>query len=292
MVTNSKTRVDEYWSGHTVRTKHFKSEQESEKYSEWRLKEYPCYEKLMSLNAHHDDEVVMDYGCGPGNDLVHFIKTGAKKIIGVDISEKALKFAKHRTSLYTDNVIPIEFIKTTDDTKIVSLENDSLDHIICSGVLHHVSHPLLILKEFFRLLKSDSNARVMVYNRNSIWFHVYVAHDLGGGFPTPDVDEVFRKSTDGVNCPISKAYNPNEFIRLCCDAGFETKFVGGYFSQKDIAIFNKLKNEKYRSSVLNKPDFGEKHKEFIRAVEVNSKGYPTYNEKYCGIGGVYALHKR
>ena len=283
---NNKTIVDDYWSGHTVEAQYFKSQAEADKYGEWRLSCYPFYKELMELDEPHKNEVVLDYGCGPGNDLIHFMKTGPSKIIGMDVSEKALELAKHHVSLYTNNTVPVEFIKTTDSSDTIPLGDNSVDYIICSGVLHHTSRPKVILEEFFRILKNDSYISIMVYNRDSIFFHVYVAYEHQGGFIGNDIDEVFKGSTDGANCPISKAYRPHEFIELCNDAGFETEFMGGYLSVLDSAdYFNN-----HRHQVLTERRLNDEHKEFVQSVEINT-GYPTYDGLYCGIGGVYKLYK-
>jgi ubiquinone/menaquinone biosynthesis C-methylase UbiE len=284
---DNKTAVDKYWSEHTVKTNYFCSQKKSEKHNEWRLNHYPFYKELIGLDEPHNNEVIMDYGCGPGNDLIHFMKTKAKKIIGVDISKKALKFAQHRVSLYTNNVIPVELIKTIDGNDTIPLENNSIDYIICSGVLHHTSNPNIILKEFFRVLKNNSYIRIMVYNRDSIFFHVHVAYKFKGGFIGNNIDKVFTRSTDGIDCPISKAYKAQEFIQICDNLGFKTEFVGGYFSSIDTTQYLNQHKRMLTDSKLN-----EEHKEFVRAVKIDSDGYPTYNEKYCGIGGVYKLYKK
>jgi len=286
-MANKKTIVDEYWSKHTVKTKYFKNRYESQKHNEWRLNKYPFYREFMAIDESHSNEVVMDYGCGPGNELINFMNTGAKKIIGIDISEKALKFAKHRISLYTNNVDSVELIKTTDGIDTIPLNDNSVDYIICLGVLQHVSHPEAILKEFFRILKNNSYIRIMVYNHDSILFHVRIAYQLKGGFIGNDVDEVFTRSTDGIDCPISKAYKAHEFIEICDNVGFKTEFVGGYFSGRETM---KYLNE-YKHRMLTDPKLNDEHKEFVRLVRIDSDGYPTYNEKYCGIGGVYKLYK-
>ena len=281
------TNVDRYWSEKTVKSEYFKSRQEADLHTSWRLNMYPFYKEFMALGEAHKDEIILDYGCGPGNDVIHFMKTGAKKIIGMDISDKALSLAKHYISLYPESKIPIEFIKIIDGATTIPLESESVDYIICSGVLHHVSNPTNILKEFFRILKKGSYTRIMVYNHNSIFFHVYVAYQLGGGFGVNNIDEVFKRSTDGVNCPISKAYLPDEFIEMCEGIGFKTEFIGGYFSSIDSVLYL----NKYKQKLLNDPNIREEHKIFVNEIKIDNVGFPVYNGKYCGIGGVYKLQK-
>jgi hypothetical protein len=63
------TVSEAYWSMHTIHSKPLITANESLHYLEERFKEYPLYRELMDVWGKHDGEVLMDYGCGPGNDL-------------------------------------------------------------------------------------------------------------------------------------------------------------------------------------------------------------------------------
>ena len=71
--SRANTAVDSYWSHHTVNSTPFDSAQASADYLEWRFSVYPLYREFMDLWGNHDDEVVLDYGCGPGNDVTGFL---------------------------------------------------------------------------------------------------------------------------------------------------------------------------------------------------------------------------
>ncbi len=271
------TAVDKYWSNHVVGTKkHFGSKEESTKYAKWRLDHTPFHREFMGYDEPRSGEIILDYGCGPGNDIVNFISnTEARKIIGMDISQPALNFAKRQIALY-NTPIEIELVKITDKQIQLPLQIESIDYVFCSGVLQHTSNPIAILKEFYRVLKKDSMARIMVYNRDSIWFHVYVADE-----------KRFPKTTDGANCPISRAWKPEDFMKICDSVGFRTKFLGGYFAShnENIAMYSRRK-----PIVMADPRVSEEHKTFIRDVEIRD-GHFWYKNKPCGIGGVYELYK-
>jgi len=58
----------------------------------------------------------------------------------------------------------------------------------------------------------------MVYNRESIWLHLYTAYDqmiLKNAFPGISLEEAFARNSDGVDCPIARCYSAGEFIDLC-----------------------------------------------------------------------------
>ncbi len=282
--------VDTYWGEHTVNSRPFRTPTKSIRYLQWRFEQYPLFKELMELYGSHDGQVILDYGCGPGNDLVGYgVYSNAQKLIGIDVSEKALELARRRLLLHKISPERIELIQTSDSNVRIPLCNCTVDHIYCEGVLHHSSNPENILEEFCRVLRPNSRACVMVYNRNSLWFHLYTAYEkmiLQNAFPGLDVERAFSKTTDGEWCPISRCYRPEGFIGVCENAGFQAEFVGGYFSLLELNLLEKLGERAVRDERL-----GEEHRAFLRSLVYDEKGYPTYEGKHAGIGGVYRLYK-
>lgn len=286
----TSTSVDLFWNRHIVRSGKFKTHQESLQYLQWRFEEYPLFRELMQLYGDHSGEVVLDYGCGPGDDLVGFLFYGkTKRVIGMDISGTALAIAAHTLSLHNTDPEKVRLIQITDSTTRLPLEESSIDFIYSEGVLHHASNPGLILREFFRVLKPSSCACIMVYNRNSLWLHLYTAYDkmiLQDAFPGLTLEEAFARTTDSVSCPISRVYAPEEFITLCNRTGFQAEFSGGYLSLHEV---DQLK--RFGSAALRDERLGKEHKEFLKSLYYDDQGYPLYEGKHAGIGGVYWLKK-
>jgi len=52
-----------------------------------------CYFLLRKFSK---DKIVLDYGCGNGVHTIFLIKAGAKKVVGIDLSEKSLEIARER----------------------------------------------------------------------------------------------------------------------------------------------------------------------------------------------------
>lgn len=286
----ASTVVDAYWGQHTVNSTPFESEEASLDYLEWRFQEYPLFRELMELWGDHSDQVVLDYGCGPGNDLIGFLAySHAKKVIGIDVSEKALALASQRLFLHRVDPQHVELIKISDAEPKIPLENQSVDYIYCEGVLHHTSYPEKILAEFGRILRPGGTASIMVYNYNSIWLHLYTAYEkmiLQNAFPGLSLLDAFARNTDGVQCPISRCYRPDEFTHLCAAAGFQTEYRGGYLSKFEMDLLRKL-----ISQATNDERLLEEHKNFLKALTYDSNGYPLFEGKHAGIGGVYLLRQ-
>lgn len=282
------TATEKYWNVHTVCSQPFTRADESLQYLEWRSEQYPLFHQLMGLWGEHDEEVVLDYGCGPGNDLTGFLAhTRARKVIGIDVSEKALSLAVQRLNLHQFDPARIELIKVSDATPEIPLSSGSVNYIYCQGVLHHTSHPEKILKEFRRVLLPSGRACIMVYNRDSLWYHLYTAYDkmiLQKEFQGLSLDEAFARNTDGPDCPIARAYAPGVFASICESDGFRVVFAGGYLSLHELRLWETLGGQAMNDDRLN-----VEHRDFLQDLTFDTRGFPQYCGKHAGIGGVYHL---
>jgi SAM-dependent methyltransferase len=285
-----ETSVDRYWGGHTVRAPRFRSRRRSKRYLEWRFAEYPLFREFTGLWGEHDGEVVLDYGCGPGNDLTGFaLYTGARRLIGADISEQALSLAGRRLSLHGVERDRVQLIHIADSDPGLPLEAGSVDYAQSMGVIHHTSDPGAVLAELERVLRPGGRACVMVYNRESVWFHLYTAYErmvCDAAFPGLSAEEAFARNTDGADCPISRCYPAREFIGMCSAAGFEAEFVGGYLSRQELRSL-----EKSWAEALADERLPGEHREFLRELTFDAAGLPMHAGYHAGIGGVYRLRK-
>lgn len=288
---SGRTVVDDYWGKHTLHRTAFLSAKESEKYLRKRNSEYPLFPELMDLYGDHRGEVVLDYGCGPGDDVTGFLLwSNARKVIGIDVSAKALGFLRHRLALHHVDVARVELIRITDSTGQVPLPNDSVNWIQCCGVLHHTTHPKEILKEFRRVMKPGAQGRLMLYNRDSVMYHLWIAYAqliVNNAFPGLSVDQAFTKSTDGPDCPVSDAWAPRRVLDLIAAAGLDGTYRGGYLSVMELDWLRK-----YGNGALVEKRLAEEHREFVSELKLDEHGYPMWRGKYAGIGGVYTISKR
>lgn len=287
---STQTAVDAYWKEYTVKSKRFRSAIRSKRHLQWRFEQYPLFREFMQMYGEHDNEIILDYGCGPGNDVVGFLLyTNARRVIGIDVSEKALNLASHRLGLHKIDPERVELIRSSDSIATIPLDDNAVDYIHCGGVLHHTSHHVSILREFYRVLKPGGWARVMVYNRNSVWFHLYVAYVkmiVKNAFEGLDTETAFSKTTDGEGCPIARAYRPESFTNMSDCLGFQSQFVGGYLSVLELRCL-----KRYRSIALEDQRLPQEHKEFLKNLTTETNGYPIYEGKHAGKGGVYTLYK-
>ncbi|TRX60129.1 methyltransferase domain-containing protein [Fulvivirga sp. M361] len=101
---------------------------------------------------------ILDVGCGNGNMSIQLGMLGYN-VLGVDISEKAIKKAKET------NTQPNVDFKVISAEDLVA-EGTKYDAIICSEVLEHLDNPSALLHTINEILKDNGSLVVTVPNGN------------------------------------------------------------------------------------------------------------------------------
>lgn len=282
--------VDAYWTAHTVHDAPFVTARQSARYLEKRFAEYPLFREFSGLYGPHEDEVVLDYGCGPGNDLVGFAMwSAARRIVGIDVSETAIRLAHHRLSLHGIDEQRVGIVQLSDTGTALPFDDATFDFLSSQGVLHHTSEPEAILGELHRVLRPGGEGTIMVYNRDSVWMHLHVAWELlvrDGRWPGLSAEEAFPRSTDGEECPISRCYSGEEFVSLLEAAGFEARYLGGYLSQIELRAMQ----ESWASAIADER-LTDEHRDFLRSLRYDYNHRPMFGDLHAGIGGSYRIRK-
>lgn len=104
-------------------------------------------ERLISKLNIGPENVVVDFGCGPGYYAIPLAKI-AQKVIGVDVSSTMLDKA---TSNAKKNHVAVELIQS--DGARIKLPDASVNDILLVHVFHEVESKAKVLREFLRILK-------------------------------------------------------------------------------------------------------------------------------------------
>lgn len=110
------------------------------------------YDNFLFKNAQTIDKIALDFGCGPGRNIVKFSHQ-FKRIDGVDISEINLKNA---AIWCKNNNIETPNLFKTNGVDLQLISNDCYDVVLSTIVLQHICvHDIRFsfLQEFFRVLK-------------------------------------------------------------------------------------------------------------------------------------------
>lgn len=87
---------------------------------------------------------ILDIGRGDGA-LTNLISKKGAVIIGIDVSDESIKFAKEKTK----NHINIDFIKAS--AYHLPFKNNFFDYVLCSDVIEHLLKPKKMLAEIKRV---------------------------------------------------------------------------------------------------------------------------------------------
>jgi SAM-dependent methyltransferase len=284
LIGDDSNSSSQYWTRHNVTShQNFSCIEESLEYFHWRNDQYFNYIELMPVDG-CNGKTVLDYGCGPGHDLIGFgTYSKCKRLVGVDVSPSSLAESEARINLHG---IHAETVLIPNDTTRLPFEDASFDHIHSSGVLHHTPDPLAILKELKRVLSPGGTVHVMVYNYDSIWMHLYVAYKRSiaeGLYSGESLRDQFRRSTDGEDCPISNCYRPAEWIALCESAGFVANYLGAAISMHETSLLP------LRFAAIQDRRLPSESREFLKDLQFDEKGYPKYAGNYAGVDACYRL---
>ena len=274
----------QYWTRFNITQHHtFASAADSLDYFHWRNDQYYPYIEYLPVSG-QDGKVVLDYGCGPGHDLVGFaVYSKPKRLIGMDVSSSSLAEATARLALHG---VKAEMILLDPTAATLPLESASIDLVHSSGVIHHTPDPLQILRELRRVLKPTGTAQIMVYNYDSLWLHLsvgYIAQLVEGRYADLDIRSAFARTTDGEDCPISRVYAPDEFIALCREAGFTADFIGAAISMPEALIAPR------RFEAISHRKLSPQSRKFLLSLELDQRGFPRYRGHYAGVDGCYRL---
>jgi ubiquinone/menaquinone biosynthesis C-methylase UbiE len=278
--------VTEYWTRHNVTVHHqFTSVADSLNQLQYRNKQYPGYIDLMPVSG-KDGMAVLDYGCGPGHDLVGFAHySRPKRLVGVDISPSSLAEANTRLQLHRTQV---DLVRVDYGTYDLPFEAGSFDYIHCSGVLMHIEDPARLLREFHRLLRRGGELRLMVYNYDSIWLHLYVAYVVqieNGLYSDLSPRIAFTRTTDGEDCPVNAIWRPEEMLALGREAEFEPEFLGAAISLWELHTMPK------RYIACLHPALPAESRVFLMDLRLDSQGLPFRGDHRAGIDGCFRFRR-
>jgi ubiquinone/menaquinone biosynthesis C-methylase UbiE len=155
---------------------------------------------------------VLDVGCGQGIDLMRFAQAGAN-VTGIDLTPRHVELARaHLAALGLEGEV------IQGDAEAMPFTDATFDRVTSNGVLHHTPDMDAALREIRRVLRPGGEARLIVYNRDSL--HYWLSQRLYAGLIARSgaLHDVERSSADAH--PLVKVYSRRQLRRLLNRAGF------------------------------------------------------------------------
>ncbi len=109
------------------------------------------------------NKVVIDFGCGMGNQSIEMAKNGASKVIGIDIQEHLLEQGRQNA----------EQVGLSERCMFTTSADELADIIVCKDAFEHFSDPASILESMSTLLKPDGYVLTAF---GPTWLHPYGGH--------------------------------------------------------------------------------------------------------------------
>lgn len=102
------------------------------------------------------DKTVLDFGCGYGEFCVNIALQGAEKVVGIDINNEKINYAKNNIKKYYPELANrVQFY-----TDISKLKGDSFDIIISKAVFHHVLNLEEIINKLYQVVRKTGKVYV------------------------------------------------------------------------------------------------------------------------------------
>jgi len=155
---------------------------------------------------------VLDYGCGPGQDVLRALHLGAEHVYAADIATEVLETIPQRLEWHGFSQSRVTLVPLSENGE---LKLPQVDHVHSAGVLHHTTAPGDVLTALRRAMNSSGWA--MIYSRDSQFYAEKCHND----------PQVFAVNVDpGV--PIAEAWGDEQFVHMCADAEIAATPLGHY----------------------------------------------------------------
>jgi ubiquinone/menaquinone biosynthesis C-methylase UbiE len=110
----------------------------------------------------------LDAGCGGGRGSILMAQSGAREVVGVDLSETNVRTCRMRAAQKGLTNLTFQQHSLAD----LPFEDETFDLVWCNGVLHHITEPDRGLGEIARVLKRGGRMWLYLYGSGGIYWYV------------------------------------------------------------------------------------------------------------------------
>lgn len=183
----------------------------------------------------------LDAGCGGGRFVVALSQLGARDVVGIDISEKAIEAATQRIA--ERDLVTVARVQVASVLEIPFPEN-SFDYVVSSGVIHHTPNPKGAFEELCRVLSKDKGTLFLsVYGSGGLkWMlNDLFRYTICKVIPFSVMEKIWKF----VGVPANKRYNmlDNLYVPFCYR--FTEKEIRQWLVQAGFSRIVRVKFERY-----------------------------------------------
>jgi 2-polyprenyl-3-methyl-5-hydroxy-6-metoxy-1,4-benzoquinol methylase len=105
---------------------------------------------LFPTEKYSGEQEILIAGCGTSQAAKYALREPSSHVTGIDVSESSLRYTKDLEL----HQLPVERVEELGNT---------FDHVVCTGVLHHLADPDIGLRALGSVLKPQGAMHLMVY---------------------------------------------------------------------------------------------------------------------------------
>ena len=139
--------------------------------------------------SYRDDRSVLVAGCGTVQAAHHALRWPSARITGIDVSAASIAFTLGLRRKYALDNLELKQLAVEDAAEL----GQTFDHVVCTGVLHHLPDPDAGLQALRDVLNPAGALSVMVYapyGRTGIYILQEYCRRLGIGTTNAEIDDL------------------------------------------------------------------------------------------------------
>jgi SAM-dependent methyltransferase len=109
--------------------------------------------------VYREDHSILIAGCGTSQAAKHALRWPAAQVMGIDFSATSVRCTEELKRKYNLSNLQVHQLPVERVNEL----GTSFDHIVCTGVLHHLPDPDAGLRDLRSVLKQDGAMHLMVY---------------------------------------------------------------------------------------------------------------------------------
>ena len=110
----------------------------------------------------------LDAGCGGGRGSIFMAESGAREVIGLDLSPRNVESSRKRAEQRGLGNCRFKQASLME----IPFKDENFDLVWCNGVLHHTADPDAGLREITRVLKLDGYLWMYLYGSGGIYWYL------------------------------------------------------------------------------------------------------------------------
>ncbi len=196
-----KQRVREYWDAESCGEVYATGVDSRSRLEALRGARYALEPYIAEFAGFADgkDRDVLEIGVGMGSDHLRWADSGPRRLVGVDLTDRAIEFTREHLSL---NGRSSELRRA--DAESLPFDEASFDIVYAWGVIHHSPDTRAAVAEIHRVLRPGGAARIMIYHSPSMTgLMLWARYALLAGRPWRSLRSIHAEHLES---PGTKAY--------------------------------------------------------------------------------------